>query len=278
MSGLAEALRRNLRRLWRLRTPRVLITIALLAFAGAAIAVAAVTSGSAHDVALNLVAEAIGIGVLSYVVDLLISRERKRRLALQQRAAIEDLRFVLIEIQQWLGRLYLESSTPIAWYSADENKDEIPVETLIDYLPSYLGKIDFAGPGSWQRDTFFIEWARRAFEMIVREFERWERNFAGAAGLFDDDFRSGTESLHGFIRAVGSFLEGMERVILREPSPGSVFAYDPDEPITELRDEAATLRLVAQLHAFLGFYRRECERYEADVPNLRFILRMGGRP
>ena len=258
----------------KMRTTRGVITCTLAAVTGAAIAVAALTTDSIHDVALNVVAEAFGVGVLSYVVDLLISKDRKRRLALQQRAALEDLRFVLIEIQQWLGRLYLESSSPIAWYSPEENRDEIPVETLIDYLPSYLGKIDFAGPGSSRRDKYFIEWARRGFGMIVDEFERWERNFAGAAGLFDDDFRSGTESLHSFIRAAGSFLEGMERFVLREPPPGPVLAYDADDPITELRDEKMTSRLVDKLHAFLEFYRRECERYEAEVPNLRFILRM----
>jgi hypothetical protein len=75
-------------------------------------------------------------------------------------------------------------------------------------------------------------------------------------------------TLHSFIRATGSFLEGMARYIVREnPSP-PVFAYDG---IMELTEENAG-RIESQLRDFLEFYRDQWERYDATVPELDAIF------
>ena len=82
------------------------------------------------------------------------------------------------------------------------------------------------------------------------ELARWERNFAGSDGIFDDDFRGGAEKLRGFVRAFGSFLEGMERYIVRDRPLPPVFAY---EGVTELTEDEAAGR-VSELREFLRFY------------------------
>jgi hypothetical protein len=85
----------------------------------------------------------------------------------------------------------------------------------------------------------------------LRGTRRWERNFAGTAGIFDDDFRTGAEHIHSFFRDVRSFLDGMERYILRASPAGPVHAY---EAVTELTEESAC-RLVAQVHDFFARVR-----------------------
>jgi hypothetical protein len=158
----------------------------------------------------------------------------------------------------------------MAWYVGDQDPDKIPVEAFIDNLPIYLGRIDFAAPGPYGRDEYFIQWARRSFEATVDELHRWERNFGGAAGIFDDDFRYRTQRLHDFFRAARSFLQGVEHYIVRERPSGQVTALAGN--ITEL-DEDNVGRLVEQLRDFLNFYRDQCAQYDADVPNLGVILK-----
>jgi hypothetical protein len=229
------------------------------------------TRGTAHDLGLNLLAEALGAGLVLVVVERFVERDKRRETDGRRRAALEDLRFPLTELQSWLTRLFLESGTAIAWFPQNPEAKEtgLPLETLIDHLPRYLGKIDFAGEGPRPQDRYFIEWARRMFETTVDELDRWERNFAGSAGIFDDDFRNGAESLHSFVRAVRLFLRGMEQYILRECPECPVTAYDG---VTEL-DDSNVNRLVTQLHDFLKFYRAQCEQYRAEIPRFEIIFR-----
>jgi hypothetical protein len=107
--------------------------------------------------------------------------------------------------------------------------------------------------------------ARHSFDQTTIELGRWEFSFVDSAGLFDDDFRQGAESLRQFVRAMDSFLEGMERYILRNGPTSPVFAYDG---ITELTTESAG-RLVSELQEFLYFYGEQCERYGVPVRSAR---------
>jgi hypothetical protein len=218
---------------------------------------AALADGDWQDLWLNLLAEAAGAAFIVLFVDRLLERSKEKEREERRRAAIEDLGYVLRELRLWLVRLHQESQPAVP-----RDPERVPVETLVDGLPAYLGRIDFAAPGPYKRDRYFIEWARRSFDRTVVELARWEQNFAGAGGIFNDDFRHGAERLHDFIRATGSFLEGMERYILRESPSSPAFAYDG---VTELT-EAGAGRLVAQLRDFLEFYRHECERHGATLP------------
>ncbi len=214
-----------------------------------------------RDLWLNLLAEAFGAAFIVLFVDVLFERSKDRDRDERRRAAIADLGLVLRELRNWLARLYLESESPAHHETADDPA-RLPAEAFLDDLPRYLGAIDFAAPGRYRRDRYLIEWARRSFDGTALELARWERNFAGSDGIFDDEFRRGAEQLRDFVRAIGSFLEGMERYIVRDrPSP-PVFAY---EGVTELTEDEAAGR-VSELREFLRFYGEQCERYGTNVP------------
>jgi hypothetical protein len=124
-------------------------------------------------------------------------------------------------------------------------------------LPETLTTIDFAAPGAPKRDRYVIEGARRTFERTTMDIARWEWNFVDTAGLFGDEFRRRAEDLRTFVSEIGSFLEGMERYILREQPTSPARAFDG---ITELTEERA-LYLAGELQDFLRFYRELCESY-----------------
>jgi hypothetical protein len=214
--------------------------------------------GGWQDLFLNLLAETAGAALIVLFVDRLLERSKQKDREERRRVAIEDLGYVLRELRLWLVRLLQETQPAVSF-----DPDEVPFETLVDDLPEYFGRIDFAGPGLYKRDRYFIEWARRTFDEVAIELARWEQNFAGAAGIFDDDFRRGAERLRSFVRAVGSFLQGTERYILAENPSSPVFAYDD---VTELTEDSAG-RLVDQLRDFLAFYRDRCEQHGATVPD-----------
>jgi hypothetical protein len=239
------------------RTRRILLLVFAALLLGFGLG-AFLADGDWQDLWLNLFAETIGAAFIVLFVDRLLERSKEREREERRRAALEDLGYVLRELRMWLVRLLQETG------SVAHDPDRLPAETLVDGLPGYLGRIDFAAPGLYKRDRYFVEWARRSFDRTVIELARWEQNFAGAAGIFDDDFRQGAERLHDFIRVTGSFLEGMERYILREMPSAPVFAY---EGITELTEDDAN-RLVSQLRDFLGFYRRQCEQHGLELTEL----------
>jgi hypothetical protein len=237
-------------------TLRILLVVFVAAGAGFGLG-AVFADGAWQDLWLNLFAESFGAAIIVFFVDRLLERSRARDREARRRAALRDLGYVLEELRLWLVRLLQGSESGVAW-----DPDEVPVETLVSDLPEYLGRIDFAAAGPYKRDRYFAEWARRSFEREVLELARWEQNFAGAAGIFDDDFRQSAERLHSFVRAMGSFLEGMERYVLREQPPAPVRAYDG---VTELTDANAQ-RLVGQLRDFLGFYHDQCEKHGLALP------------
>jgi hypothetical protein len=238
--------------------------LVLLAFlvVGIGLTVGAVLAdGDWQDLWLNLLAEAAGAAFIVLFVDQLLERSKEKEREQRRRAAIGDLGYVLRELRLWLTRLLQESQPALS-----HDPERVSLETLVDGLPAYLGRIDFAGPGLHKRDRYFVEWARRSFEEVAREIASWEQNFAGAAGIFDDDFRHGAERLRSFVRAAGSFLEGTERYILRERPSSPVSAY---EGVTELTEDDAK-RLVEQLRDFLAFYRGRCNQHGATVPDFVF--------
>jgi hypothetical protein len=244
----------------------VVLLVLLVAATGLAVGVV-LADGVWESLWLNLLTEAAGAAFIVLFVDQLFERSRRHDQDQRRRAAIEDLRFVLVELRSWLVRLFLESETGRASYRKDHDPARVPVEAFLDGLPRYLSRIDFAAPGSYKRDRYFVEWARRSFDTTVLELARWEQNFAGSAGLFDQDFRQGAERIHSFVRAFSSFLEGMERYVVRERPASPVLAYDG---VTELTEETAD-RLVSQLRDFLDFYRDQCERYGVAVPDADVI-------
>jgi hypothetical protein len=240
----------------------VVLLVLLVAATGLTVGVV-FADGVWESLWLNLLTEAAGAAFIVLFVDQLFERSRRHDQDQRRRAAIEDLQFVLLELRSWLVRLFLESESGRAYSKGIHDPDRVPVEAFLDGLPRYLSTIDFAAPGPYKRDRYFVEWARRSFDGTVLELARWEQNFAGSAGLFDEDFREGAERIRSFVRAVRSFLEGMERYVVRERPASPVFAYDG---VTELTEETAG-RLVSQLRDFLDFYRDQCERYGAAVPD-----------
>lgn len=239
----------------------LLLTIAFLS-------VAAVLDGAPRDLMLNLGAESFGAGLILFVVEQALESDRRRQRDDERRAALEQLGYPLIELRRWLARLWMESREGLAYWVGD-NRDAVPVEAFIEQLPVYLGTVDFAAPGTHPRDRHFIDWADRSFATVVDEFHRWERTYAGAASLFDVEFRSSAEALHSFIRAMSSFLAGVAAYVHREAPEASVYSYDG---VTELEADSAG-RLVAPLRAFFNFYREEAARYGANPPSLDLIVR-----
>jgi hypothetical protein len=152
----------------------------LLAFAAAGIGFglgAAFADGDWQDWWLNLLAETIGAAFIVLFVDRLLERSKEKEREQRRRAAIKDLGYVLEELELWLVRLLQESELGLV-----RDPEQVPVATLVDGLPAYLGRIDFAAPGPYKRDRYFVAWARRSFDRTVIELARWEQNFAGAAG------------------------------------------------------------------------------------------------
>lgn len=231
------------------------IVLGALAVAGACLGLAAAyAGGSWQDLWLNLVAEAIGVAFIVLFVDVLFERSKAREDDARRRTALHELGSILRELHAWLARF--TASGP----AAGERKPLGGTDALagsLDGLAARLGTIDFAAPGDFKRDRYFVEWARRTFDQTTIELARWESNFVDSAGLFGDDFREGAESLRTFVRAMDAFLEGMERYVIRESPTSPVHAY---EGITELTAESAA-RLVSDLQDFLRFYRKLCDRY-----------------
>ena len=246
---------------------RALVVVFVVVAAGLMVGVI-VSAGIWQDVWLSLLAETVGAAFIVLFVDQLIERSKERDRDERRRAAIEDLRFVLRELQAWLVRLVQHSEVEVVRHAEASDPARVPVEAFVSGLPRYLGTINFAAAGPYKRDRYLAEWARRTFDQTAFELARWERNFAGSAGIFGDDFRAGAETLHSFIGATRSFLEGMERYIVRENPSSPVVAF---EGITELTEEGAR-RLEVQLRNFLDFYRSQCERYDAAVPEFDVIF------
>jgi hypothetical protein len=232
----------------------VVLVSVLVAGAGLGLA-AAYANGSWRDLWLNLLAEAVGAAFIVLFVDVLFERSEARERDGRRRAALHELGSTLRQLQAWLVRMFMAPGTTSGTQDADD------LSASLNGLVDRLGTIDFAAPGVLKRDRYFVEWARRSFDQTTIELGRWEFNFAHSAGLFDDDFREGAESLRQFVRTTGSFLEGMERYILRDAPTSPVFAY---EGITELTAESAG-RLVSELQDFLYFYGEQCERYGVPV-------------
>jgi hypothetical protein len=253
----------------RTREGVLLVVFVVLVVATTGLALGAVYAhGVWRDLSLNLLAEAVGAAFIVLFVDQLFERSKQQDRDGRRRAAIEDLRLVLGELHTWLGRLFARSEPAVTHYQTADDPDRVSLEALLQSLPRALGTIDFAASGPYKRDRYLIEWARRSFDETALELARWERNFAGSAELFDEHFRDRAELLRSFVRATGSFLEGMELYILRETPRAPVLAY---EGITELTEENAR-RLAAELRSFLDFYRDECERYDATIPDFGMIF------
>ena len=243
----------------------VLLLVLLLAATGLALGVV-FAHGVWQNLWLNLLTEAAGTAFIVLFVDRLFERGERREREERRRAAILDLRVVLGALRSWLVALFRESEAGAEQQRLGraqdggelraDDPDSVPVGPLLEDLSGYLGTINFAGPGRYKRDRYFVEWAKRSFDQTAMELARWERNFAGSAGVFDEDFRRGAETLRSFVLGIGSFLEGMERYVVRERPTSPVFAYDG---VTELT-EANLARLASQLREFLGFYRDESER------------------
>ena len=235
-------------------TRRVVLVALLVAGAGLGLA-AAYATGSWRDLWLNLLAEAVGAAFIVLFVDVLFERSEARERDGRRRAALHELGSTLRQLQAWLVGMFMAPGTTSGTQDADD------LSASLNGLVDKLGTIDFAAPGVLKRDRYFVEWARRSFDQTTIELARWEFNFVDSAGLFDDDFRKGAESLRQFVRAMGSFLEGMERYILRDRPTSPVFAY---EGITEVTAESAG-RHVSELQDFLDFYGEQCERYGVPV-------------
>jgi hypothetical protein len=231
---------------------RWLLLLAFVVVAASLSVGAVLADGEWQDLWLNLVAETLGAAFIVLFVDRLLERSKEKEREQRRRAAIVDLDYILRELRLWLIRLRQESQPddPLS-------PEHVPFDSLVEDLPAYLGRIDFAGSGLHKRDRYFVEWARRTFDQVVIDLARWEQTFAAAAGIFDDDFRHEAEDLRSFVRAASSFLDGMERYILRERPSSPVFAF---EGVTELTEDGAK-RLVVQLRAFLVSYRGRCERH-----------------
>jgi hypothetical protein len=236
------------------RTRRVVLVSLLVAGACLGLA-AAYATGSWRDLWLNLLAEAVGAAFIVLFVDVLFERSEARDRDGRRRAALHELGSTLRQLRAWLVAM---SIAPI---TTSGTQGTGALSASLNGLVDKLGTIDFAAPGVLKRDHYFVEWARRSFDETTIELGRWEFNFVDSAGLFDDDFRQGAESLRQFVRSVGSFLEGMECYILRDAPTSPVFAY---EDITELTAESAG-QLVSELQDFLGFYGEQCERYGVPV-------------
>jgi hypothetical protein len=235
-------------------TRRVVLVVLLVS--GALLGVAAgLADGSWRDLWLNLLAEAIGAAFIVLIVDVLFERSEARERDGRRRTALHELGSILRQLQAWLvGMLMAPGGT-----SGTPDADDLSAS--LNGIVEKLGTTDFAAPGVLKRDRYFVELARRSFEQTTVELGRWELSFVDSAGLFDDGFRQGAESLRQFVRAMSSFLEGMERYILRDGPTSPVFAY---EGITELTAEGAG-RLVSELQDFLFFYGEQCERYGVPV-------------
>ena len=242
------------------RTGRLVLLVFLVVGTGFALG-AVFADGVWQDLWLGLLAETVGAAFIVLFVDRLLERGRQRERDERRRAALQNLRFVLSELQRWLGRLFLQSSSAVADYRKTDDPGVLAT-AFLDGFPRYLGTVDFAGAAPHERDRYLVEWARRSFDETTLELARWEQNFASSAGIFDDDFREGAESLRSFVRQTGSFLEGMERYIVRESPTTPVFAY---EGVTGLTEDGAG-RLISQLRGFLEFYRHQCRSYDVAVP------------
>jgi hypothetical protein len=228
------------------------VVLVSLLVAGAGLGLAAVyANGSWRDLWLNLLAEAVGAAFIVLFVDVLFERSEARERDGRRRAALHELGSTLRQLQAWLVGMSRAPGTT----SGTQDAGDLPAS--LNGLVDKLGTIDYAAPGVLKRDRYFVEWARRSFDQTTIELGRWEFGFVDSARLFDDDFRQGAESLRQFVRTMGSFLEGMERYILRNGPTSPVFGY---EGITELTTESAG-RLVHELQDFLHFYGEQCERY-----------------
>jgi hypothetical protein len=236
-------------------TRRVVLVALLVAGAGLGLA-AAHADGSWRDLWLNLLAEAVGAAFIVLFVDVLFERSQARERDGRRRAALRELGSTLRQLQAWLVGMVIAPGTTSGTQVTPD------LSASLNGLVEKLGTIDFAAPGVLKRDRYFVEWARRSFDQTTIELGRWEFSFVDSAGLFDDDFRQGAESLRRFVHTMGSFLEGMERYVLRDGPTSPVFAY---EGITELTAESAG-RLVSELQDFLYFYGEQCERYGVPVP------------
>jgi methyl-accepting chemotaxis protein len=237
-----------------MRTRR-LVFVALL-LAGACFAVAAVYAhGSWRDLWLNLLAEAGGAAFIVLFVDVLFERSNARERELRRRRAIRELGAILGELQAWLVGMSSNSDGTAGRHEHAADPDLLGAD--LSRLVRNLGEIDFAAPGIFKRDEYFVEWARRSFDQTAGELARWEWSFVDSAGLFDDGFRHRAESLRRFVRAVSSFLEGMERYIVREKPTSATFAYTS---ITELTADSAA-ELVSDLQQFLRFYHEQRQLY-----------------
>ena len=265
----------------------VVLLVLVLATTGLALGVV-FARGVWQNVWLNLLTEAAGTAFVVLFVDRLFERSDRRERDQRRRAAIQDLRVVLGALRSWLVALFRESEAGAEQQRVGrvqdggelraDDPDTLPVGPLLEDLSEHLGTINFAAPGRYKRDRYFVEWAKRSFDQTAMELARWERNFAGSAGLFDEDFRRGAEALRSFVLGIGSFLEGMERYIVRERPTSPVFAYDGVTEVTE----ANVARFASQLREFLAFYRDESERYgavvaDADVAGEAAIPSANGR-
>jgi hypothetical protein len=236
-------------------TRRVVLVVLLVA--GAVLGVAAgLADGSWRDLWLNLFAEAIGAAFIVLFVDVLFERSEARERDGRRRAALHELGSTLRQLQAWLVGMLMPPGATSGTSDADD------LSASLNSIVKKLGRTDFAAPGILKRDRYLVEWARRSFDQTTIELGRWELSFVDSAGLFDDDFRRGAESLRQFVRAMGSFLEGMEHYVMRERPTSPVYAYDG---ITELTAETAG-RLVSELQEFLRFYREQCLRYDVTMP------------
>jgi hypothetical protein len=233
-------------------TRRVVLVTLLVAGAGLGLA-AVYANGSWRDLWLNLLAEAVGAAFIVLFVDVLFERSEARERDGRRRAALHELGLTLRQLQAWLVAMFMTPGT------STDGADDLSAN--LNGLVDRLGAIDFAAAGVLKRDRYFVEWARRSFDQTTVELRRWEFNFVDSAGLFDEDFRQGAESLRQFVLTVSSFLEGMERYILRDAPTSPVFAY---EGITELTAGSAG-QLVSELQDFLRFYGEQCERYGVPV-------------
>ncbi len=236
------------------------IVLGALVIAGACLGLAAAYAhGPWQDLWLNLLAEAVGAAFIVLFVDVLFERSKARERDARRRTALHELGSILRELQVWLAGFV--TSGPAAREREHATRTDALADDL-DGLVAGLGEIDFAAPGRFKRDRYFVEWARRTFDQTTTELGRWEFNFVDSAGLFGDDFREGAESLRTFVRAMAAFLEGMERYVTRESPTSPVRAY---EGVTELTAETAA-RLVSDLQEFLRFYRDLCDRYGVVSP------------
>ena len=238
----------------------LLVLLALLMI-GAGLAVGVVVAeGAWQDLWLNLLAETAGAALIVFLVDRIMERGKRKDGHARRRAAIEELRRSFVALREWLVQIRLHAMAREIEGASDVEIESL--EALLNDLPGLLGAVDFAAPAPYRRDRYFVEWAKRSFDESAVELARWERNFAGSAGIFDDEFRAGAEALHLFVREIGSFLSGMERYILREQPAAPVYAFDG---VTELTENAAC-RLASRLRDSLNFYRDQFERYGGHKP------------